>query len=115
MRRDRPFLFDMEITQAKFKSMGIEVYGAWFMLLGRAWMNGGSLPDNDYKLAKLARVKPKEWKKIKSAVLAEFHKDEDGRWSPNFAADQFALVKHEGFWIDDDDYEDKIQAGRFTQ
>lgn len=115
MRRERPFLLSNEDAEGIKKRLRTEEIGAWFTLVGAAWMNGGSLPDDDAKLAEFSRATVEEWRRLKPKVLAEFHRDEDGEWMPNLAVDQFTALKREGLWIDDDDYEDKVMGGRLQQ
>jgi uncharacterized protein YdaU (DUF1376 family) len=55
--------------------------GAYIMLLMCAWRTSDcSLPDDDKKLARMARADGRHWSKIKDAVL-EFWDLEGGRWT----------------------------------
>lgn len=55
--------------------------GAYLMLLMVAWRSPGcTLPDDDAKLARWARVDPRTWAKIRP-VIAEFWTIADGVWS----------------------------------
>ncbi len=54
-------------------------HGAYFLLIGEAWQLGGSLPDDDAKLAAWALCTPAEWSEMK-AVVMEFFTLRRGRW-----------------------------------
>lgn len=54
-------------------------HGAYFLLIGEAWQLGGSLPDDDAKLAAWALCTPAEWSEMKSVVM-EFFALRRGRW-----------------------------------
>lgn len=116
MKRERPLMLPPGSGRIISKRLGDKrVIGAWWTLVMAAWGNGGSLPDDDAKLAAHSHASLDEWLRVKTKVLAEFHKDEDGSLTPNFCAGQFLLVKTQGLEIDDDDYEQKVQEGRIAQ
>jgi uncharacterized protein YdaU (DUF1376 family) len=54
-------------------------HGAYFLLLMATWMAGGSLLDDDTRLAAIARMTPQEWAAHRD-TLAEFFTVADGRW-----------------------------------
>ncbi|HZP98935.1 MAG TPA: DUF1376 domain-containing protein [Reyranella sp.] len=55
--------------------------GALLLLLFAAWTSpAGGLPDDDRQLARLARCTAAEWRRLREAVLAFWHRGEDGLW-----------------------------------
>lgn len=58
--------------------LSTEQHGAYFLLLMRIWSAGGSMPDDEARLARLAGVSVKKWRPI-WAVLSEFFDMADGR------------------------------------
>lgn len=54
-------------------------HGAYFLLMMAYWRNGGRLPDDDKRLATIAKATPSEWKKLRK-ILVEFFRVEDGFW-----------------------------------
>lgn len=55
-----------------------EQHGAYLLLLMTMWRHEGILPNDDAKLARIARVNPKRWPLIKGDVLA-FFTEQDGQ------------------------------------
>lgn len=52
-------------------------HGAYLLLLATMWRAGGSLPNDDGKLARFARLTPAQWSRIKGAIISFFDvKDE---------------------------------------
>jgi uncharacterized protein YdaU (DUF1376 family) len=47
-------------------------HGAYLLLLMTAWRNSGSLPNDDRKLARFARVTQAQWTRIRPTMLAFF-------------------------------------------
>jgi uncharacterized protein YdaU (DUF1376 family) len=47
-------------------------HGAYMLLLMGMWRANGRLPSDDAKLAKLARLSPKEWQSVRPSVIAFF-------------------------------------------
>lgn len=47
-------------------------HGAYLMLLIAMWRSGGHLPDNDAKLAKVARLTPRQWPAVREAIWHYF-------------------------------------------
>lgn len=56
-----------------------EQHGAYLLLLMAGWTQGGSLPDDDVRLAAIVRLPVKEWRKLRP-VLAEFYRIANGLW-----------------------------------
>src|SRR5476649_2811518 len=54
-------------------------HGGYFLLLMASWKAGGSLPDDDARLAATARMTADEWRQNRS-ILAEFFVVADGTW-----------------------------------
>jgi len=55
--------------------------GAYGTLLWHAWLAPDcGLPDDDKRLALMARCTPAEWRKIRSTVMGYFYLSRDGRW-----------------------------------
>lgn len=54
-------------------------HGGYMLLMMAYWRNGGSLPDDDKRLAAIAKATPREWRNLRK-VLAEFFRVEDGFW-----------------------------------
>lgn len=50
-------------------------HGAYLLLIMHYWQNGG-LPAEDEKLARIARLRPAEWKKVRSTLVDMF----DAEW-----------------------------------
>ncbi|MEM8626241.1 MAG: DUF1376 domain-containing protein [Pseudomonadota bacterium] len=62
--------------------LSAEETGAYVMLLMCAWRSPScSLPNDDKKLARMARVSPARWGKIRDEVMAFWTLDEQGTWS----------------------------------
>lgn len=64
-----------------------EEHGAYCLLLFEYWARGGKLPDDDAQLARIVRMKPAEWLKIKPTIKAFFH---DDGWQHEVLDEQFA-------------------------
>jgi uncharacterized protein YdaU (DUF1376 family) len=54
-------------------------HGAYLLLIMNYWQRGGSLPGDDVRLARIARVSLKVWAEMKP-TMAEFFKDSNGQW-----------------------------------
>jgi uncharacterized protein YdaU (DUF1376 family) len=65
-------------------------HGAYFLLIGEAWNNGGYLPDDDAKLAAWTLSTPAEWKRLKPVVMAFFRPASKGRWRHKRIASELA-------------------------
>jgi uncharacterized protein YdaU (DUF1376 family) len=49
-----------------------EQFGAYLLILMRMWTAGGSLPDDDNKLATIARMSVKKWRAVSPNIMAYF-------------------------------------------
>lgn len=54
-------------------------HGAYMLLIMAYWRRGAPLPDDDERLAGIAKATPNEWRKLRP-VLAEFFLVADGKW-----------------------------------
>ena len=54
--------------------LSTEEHGAYLLLLMSAWRSGGRLPLDDVMLAKLVKLPPRSWAKIKPNVMAFFQR-----------------------------------------
>lgn len=54
-------------------------HGAYFLLICAYWRAEGALPDDDKKLARLAKMTAKEWSAARES-LADLFRIEDGHW-----------------------------------
>lgn len=64
-------------------------HGAYFLLIGEAWQRGGSLPDDDRKLAAWALCTPAEWRGMK-AVIMDFFVLRRGKWQHDRVREELA-------------------------
>ncbi len=77
-----PFLpIDVRAFLADTQHLDARESGAYAMLLFHGWLApDNALPDDDKRLAFLARCTPREWVRIKVAVMSFWRLDADGRW-----------------------------------
>lgn len=54
-------------------------HGAYLLLIMTYWQRGEPLPDDDKKLARICRVGPREWARMKPTI-SEFFEIADGDW-----------------------------------
>ncbi len=54
-------------------------HGAYLLLLMTYWQRGEPLPDDDKKLARITRLEPRTWARVKP-VISEFFEVSDGKW-----------------------------------
>ncbi len=54
-------------------------HGAYLLLIMAYWRNGGPLPDDDKRMAAIAKATRKEWDELRP-VLAEFFEISEGWW-----------------------------------
>jgi uncharacterized protein YdaU (DUF1376 family) len=68
--------------QRDTRHLSAEEHGVYMLLLMAAWASpNASLPDDDHKLAGLAKLSPIKWKKTKPVVMAFWHFDgRSKRW-----------------------------------
>jgi len=78
-------------------------HGAYLMLIGHYWTSGKPLPNDDDRLARIARMTPREWKKTKP-VLAEFFEITEQSWAHNRVERELSLARSRT--------ERKAEAGR---
>lgn len=67
-------------------------HGAYLLLLMAMWRSNGSLPNDDAKLARYARLTPGQWARIKPTIM-EFFRAEDGRISQGRLTDELKAVR----------------------
>ena len=72
-------------------TMTTEAVGAYFLLLCHAWQQEprGTLPNDDSRLARWARLSPDEWLAVREQVLGAFRASDDGQTivQPRMAAE----------------------------
>lgn len=54
-------------------------HGAYLLLIMTYWQRGEALPDDDRKLARITRLEPRSWAKIKP-VISDFFEVSDGKY-----------------------------------
>lgn len=54
-------------------------HGAYLLLIMTYWQTGSALPDDDKKLARICRLEPRSWKRIRPSI-SEFFEVSDGKW-----------------------------------
>lgn len=54
-----------------------EQHGAYLLLIMSGWKRGGYLPDDDTKLANIAKLSPARWRAHKATIRAFFQRDEE--------------------------------------
>lgn len=83
MNKPRAFLFDVDDWLGSFtiEDMSGDQVKAYIYLLCRAWHETpiATLPNDDVRLARMARVSPDHWEAIKPEILAQFKSDGNGR------------------------------------
>lgn len=83
MSKPRAFLFDVDAWLGSFtvERMSGDAVKAYLYLLCRAWHEApiATLPNDDALLAKMARLSPDEWARIKPEVIAQFQLNGNGR------------------------------------
>ena len=65
--------------------------GVYLRLLRHYWVSG-PLPDDDIRLARIARVERREWSKLRPAVIG-FFLVQDGRWFQSRAEEELAKAR----------------------
>lgn len=77
-----PFLpIEVQAFLADTQHLDARESGAYAMLLFHAWLSADcGLPDDDKRLALLARCTTGEWRKIRSTVMGFWFLSRDGRW-----------------------------------
>lgn len=83
MSKPRAFLLDIDDWLGSFtvEEMSGDQVKAYLYLLCRAWHETpiATLPNDDAKLARMARVSPEQWECIKPEILAQFKTNGNGR------------------------------------
>jgi len=83
MKKPRAFLFDVDDWLGSFtvEEMTGDQVKAYVYLLCRAWHEKpiATLPNDDARLARMARVTPQQWAQIKPEILLQFRSDGNGR------------------------------------
>ena len=74
---------------ADTQDLDTEQHGAYLLLLMAAWMRGGRLPNDDRKLANIARCNASQWKRIKPDVIGYFGA-EDGELVQGRLVEEYA-------------------------
>lgn len=67
-------------------------HGVYLLLIMSYWQRGKPLPDDDDKLAKIARVGPREWARMKSTIR-ELFTVADGVWTHSRIERELARVE----------------------
>jgi uncharacterized protein YdaU (DUF1376 family) len=72
--------------------LSTQQHGAYMLLIMNYWQRGGPLPDDDARLAKIARVGPREWARMRDTI-SEFFTIADGVWLHSRIATELARVE----------------------
>lgn len=67
-------------------------HGAYLLLIMTYWQRGEALPNDDKKLARICRVGPREWNRLKP-VVSEFFKVSCDNWSHSRIDRELANVR----------------------
>jgi len=67
-------------------------HGAYLLLLIAMWRAGGSLPDDDAKLARFTRLGPKQWASMRQSI-GHFFKVENGRLTQGRLLDELEKAR----------------------
>lgn len=67
-------------------------HGAYLLLIMTYWQRGEALPDDDRKLARICRVGPREWSRLRP-VLCEFFQVGCNNWSHSRIDRELAAVR----------------------
>jgi uncharacterized protein YdaU (DUF1376 family) len=67
-------------------------HGAYLLLLMAYWRNDGPLPDENKRLAAIAKASQKEWKELRP-TMAEFFTVQDGLWTHKRVESELAQSK----------------------
>jgi uncharacterized protein YdaU (DUF1376 family) len=83
MSKPRAFLFDVDawLGSLTVELMSGEAVKAYVYLLCRAWHEEpiATLPNDDLKLARMARISQDEWQRLKPEIMPQFHLNGNGR------------------------------------
>ncbi|MGL1102596.1 DUF1376 domain-containing protein, partial [Vibrio parahaemolyticus] len=79
MSKPPAFLFDVNAWLSSYtvERMSGDQVKAYIYLLCRSWseLPTATLPNDDDELARMARVTPETWQRIKEPILAQFESD----------------------------------------
>ena len=67
-------------------------HGVYLLLLMTMWRAGGSLPNDDKKLARFCRLTPSQWRRVKPTMM-EFFRIGDGVITQGRLSDELSFVK----------------------
>lgn len=83
MTKPRAFLFDVDnwLGSMTVEDMSGDAVKAYMYLLCRSWHETpmATLPNDDARLARMAKLSPEQWEAVRDAVLSNFQSDGDGR------------------------------------
>jgi uncharacterized protein YdaU (DUF1376 family) len=83
MSKPRAFLFDVDawLGSLTVELMSGDAVKAYVYLLCRAWHEEpiATLPNDDVKLARMARLSPDEWERLKPEIMPRFSINGNGR------------------------------------
>ena len=66
-----PFMpFYWSDSMSKTVHLSTEEHGAYVLILATMWMHGGTLPDDDVKLARIARLSLGKWRRMAPTIRA---------------------------------------------
>lgn len=68
-------------------------HGSYMLMMAHAWMNGGALPSDDSRLARLARMTMEEWQSSRDVIL-EFWTLTDGVYVQKRLSDELEKAKN---------------------
>lgn len=69
-------------------------HGAYLLLLMTMWRNGGSLPNDDKRLARFARLTAGQWKRIKPTIMEFFTVEGDEIMQTRLTAEMGFVRQH---------------------
>lgn len=78
----------------KTEHLSAEDAGLYALVLGKMWLKGGSLPDDDQVNAKIFRVSTRRWRRFKADVLTQFctfNSEETEKFGQNFSQTRLVL------------------------
>lgn len=83
MTKPRAFLFDVDnwLGSMTVEDMSGDAVKAYMYLLCRSWHETpiATLPADDARLARMAKLSPTEWERLRDEVLPQFQSDGNGR------------------------------------
>lgn len=83
MGKPRAFLFDVDnwMGSITVEEMSGNAVKAYLYLLCRSWHETplATLPNDDARLARMAKLNPEEWDRVRDEVLPQFQSDGNGR------------------------------------